>query len=289
MSPIIQVCHARLVAPDIPAAAAFARDIVGLQPVAGKDGESGFRSDQRAQTLCWTAADPRGDALGVELADDDALRQAADTLARHGFTATQGSPDDCARRKVRGLVLAQDGSGNAIDLVVGPAQSGRRYFPARDAGITSFRGAGLRTRALERDLLFWTACLGAGIRDRVGDIHYLAIDDTHHRIALYPSKAAGILELAYEVENFDCLMQNHYFLAERQIKLLFGPGRETASGQAFVRFEAPGGRVFSYVQGITSANRSTRVPRQFRLEAASLCAWGSTARDIPELATPNET
>jgi 2,3-dihydroxy-p-cumate/2,3-dihydroxybenzoate 3,4-dioxygenase len=76
-------------------------------------------------------------------------------------------------------------------------------------------------------------------------------------------------------------MQANYFLKERQIKVLQGPGRETASGQTFIRFQGPDNIMFSYVHGMD--NVGGRRPRQFNLRNESLCCWGSNCADIPEL------
>jgi 2,3-dihydroxy-p-cumate/2,3-dihydroxybenzoate 3,4-dioxygenase len=77
-------------------------------------------------------------------------------------------------------------------------------------------------------------------------------------------------------------MQNNYFVQERQIKIVHGPGREPTSGQIFLRFAGPEGYVFSYGFGLRDIDSSHR-PRQFTPEASSLCEWGSECADITEL------
>ncbi len=131
-----------------------------------------------------------------------------------------------------------------------PAQSGRRYFPGRDAGVTGLQSVGLRSRAIKDDLKLWTAILGAKVTDRVGEVTYLSIDQKHHRVVLYPSEKAGLVYVAYGVESMDAVMQNNYFVQERQIKIVQGPGREPTSGQIFLRFAGPDGYVFSYGYGL---------------------------------------
>jgi 2,3-dihydroxy-p-cumate/2,3-dihydroxybenzoate 3,4-dioxygenase len=80
----------------------------------------------------------------------------------------------------------------------------------------------------------------------------------------------------------DAVMQNNYFVQERQIKIVQGPGREPTSGQIFLRFAGPEGTVFSYGYGLRDLDPHHR-PRQFTLEASSLCEWGSECTDIAEL------
>jgi 2,3-dihydroxy-p-cumate/2,3-dihydroxybenzoate 3,4-dioxygenase len=279
--PLIQLCYVRLAVQNGPAAAAFATDILGLQRVTDDKEQFLFRSDERFHTLCLVEGADRS-SVGMEVASADDVDRAADALQREGFEVREASAEECSRRFVRRALIVRDASGNEIDLVSRPAVSGRRYFPSRDAGVTGLQCVGLRSRAMADDLKLWTTILGAAISDWVGDIAYLSIDRKHHRIALYPSDRAGLLDVCYGVESLDSIMQNHYFAQERQIKILHGPGREAASGQIFLRFAGPEGQVFSYGHGLADIDARHRA-RQFAPAASSLCEWGSECSDIPEL------
>jgi 2,3-dihydroxy-p-cumate/2,3-dihydroxybenzoate 3,4-dioxygenase len=280
-TPLIQLCYVRLAVQQGAAAAAFATDVLGLQRVTSDKEPFLFRSDERFHTLCLAEGADRS-SIGVELASANDLDRAADTLTRERFEVREASAEECGRRFVRRALIVRDASGNEIDLVVRPAVSGRRYFPSRDAGVTGLQCVGLRSRAMADDLKLWTTILGATVNDWAGDIAYLGIDGKHHRIALYPSDRAGLLYVCYGVESLDSIMQNHYFVQERQIKILHGPGREAASGQIFVRFAGPEGHVFSYGHGLADIDARHR-PRQFAAAASSLCEWGSECSEIAEL------
>jgi 2,3-dihydroxy-p-cumate/2,3-dihydroxybenzoate 3,4-dioxygenase len=119
--------------------------------------------------------------------------------------------------------------------------------------------------------------------DWVGDIAYLRTDNLHHRIALYPSRRNGLLYAAFEVEALDQIMQNSYFMQENQVKIVQGPGRQSASRQIFLHVEGPDGLILSYVNGMAEMSGSPRPARQFPLTATSLCNWGSESKDVPEL------
>ena len=283
--PIVQVCYLRLGSRKIEESARFATDILGLQRVGAVDGDIALRSDHLYHRICLTEGPPEQQSVGLELPDETYLEPARAALLAAGFPVRDADANECKRRYVRQALITQDGSGNVIELVTRPAHSGRRYFPSRDAGITGLQGIGLRSTDLAKDLQFWTQLLDARISDRVGEITYLRIDDHHHRIALYPSNRRGLMEVALDVENFDCVMQSNYFLKERQLKILHGPGRETASDQAFIRFQGPEDCLFSYVYGMRQPKAGER-PRQFSLKPESLCAWGSECADIPELSLP---
>lgn len=277
---LIGLCYVRLAVREPQPAAAFATDILGLQPVPDKQALL-FRSDDRYHTLSLIPATDSS-SIGIEVSDEAVLERVEHALRNDGFTARRGSPDECKQRFVRDALIVQDATGNEIDLVLRPAQSGRRYFPSRDAGITGLQGVGLRSVRLTDDQKFWTSILGARISDWAGDVAYLGIDRKHHRIALYPSDRPGILYVSYGVESLDSIMQGHYFVQERQIKILHGPGREPASGQIFLRFEGPEGYVFSYTHGLNDIDPDHH-PRQFSAHPSSLCEWGSQCHGIPEL------
>lgn len=284
--PLIDLCYVRLAVQHPQPAAAFATDILGLQPVPDEQALL-FRSDHRYYTLSL-ATNTATSSIGIEIADEAAFDHVEQALQKDGFSARRASREECKQRFVRSALIAQDASGNEIDLVMRPALSGRRYFPSRDAGLTGLQGIGFRCPALKDDLRFWTLILGMEVSDWVGDITYLRFDRKHHRIALYPSERPGILYVSYGVESLDAIMQSNYFVQERQIKILHGPGREPASGQIFLRFEGPEGHVFSYTHGLNDIE-SDHHPRQFSAHPSSLCEWGSECDGVPELHLTNET
>src|SRR6266481_7694373 len=235
---ITSVCYVRLTVSEPSASARFVSDIFGLQRVADQDGEIAFRSDDRFRTVSLGRNSADGASVGIEVWDDTALGEIGRRLRELGFMVKDATTSECRRRYVQSALLTEDASGNRIDLVVRPTQSGRRYFPPRDAGIVAFHGVGLRTTDHARDLAFWRA-LGAEVSDWVGDIAYLRIDGLHHRVALYPSKRNGLLYAAFEVEALDQIMQNSYFMQENQVKIIQGPGCQSASRQIFLHVEGP--------------------------------------------------
>lgn len=278
--PLLDLCYIRLAVQQPLPAAAFATEVLGLQPVPDKQALL-FRSDFRYHTLSLVT-DKTTSSIGLEVVDEAALDLIGKNLQKAGFSARLATPEECRQRFVRDALILRDASGNEIDLVLRPAQSGRRYFPSRDAGIIGLQGVGLRSPALNDDLRLWTSILGAEVSDWVGDVTYLRFDHKHHRIALYPSQRPGILYVSYGVESLDAIMQSHYFAQDRQIKIVHGPGREPTSGQIFLRVEGPEGHIFSFTHGLDDVGPNHH-PRQFSAHPSSLCEWGSECHGVPEL------
>jgi 2,3-dihydroxy-p-cumate/2,3-dihydroxybenzoate 3,4-dioxygenase len=272
-----QLRYVRLIADDLGRAADFARRVLGLEPIDRAEGLATFRSDFRDYTLAFATGEHAVQSVGLEVRYSTDLDAALDQLRRLGLSAGRGSAEDCALRKVKDMVWFTDFSGNRIELVVRPLNSGWRYFPSRDAGITALADVIVRSIDIDKDLSIWSGILGAEVSDWAGDAAYLRFDDAHHRIALFPADRRGILAVEYAVEDVNLLMRNHYVLRDLQVAVLHGPGRRPASEQLFLTFAGPTDVLFSFVaEG--AARADSRRPRQFPAGPAGLCSWGSECK-----------
>jgi 2,3-dihydroxy-p-cumate/2,3-dihydroxybenzoate 3,4-dioxygenase len=249
--------------------ARFAETMLGLQP--GDEPET-LRAGPFGNALAFHDG---ADRIGIEIVETTDLDKLAAELIGHGFAARKASAVECTARRIHAGLFAKDATGNNIELVTRPQRH------AREAPMP-IQNFGLRGMAIERDVFMWTKILGARVADRVGDITYLGFDALHHRIALYPANAPGLLYTAFGAPSLDDIMAKSNFLRERQVRIVQGPGRQTASSQIFLHIEGPEHRLYSYVFGISQAAPAR--PRQFARDAASLCSWGSVAQGVPELA-----
>jgi 2,3-dihydroxy-p-cumate/2,3-dihydroxybenzoate 3,4-dioxygenase len=277
MISIEQLRYVRLGTPDLDRAVDFASRVVGLELVGRDDDQAWFRSDYRDHTLVFIAGDQADQTLGIEVRDPAALESARANLEAAGMAAVAGDEAGRKARKVKDYITFMSPGGLRIDLVLRPLYSGWRYFPTRDPGVTGFHGVAIRSTDIEGDQRLWTAVLSGRVSDWVGDAVFIHIDDRHHRIALHPSKTAGLLEVQFEIEGLDQLMQNAYWLRSAQVKLLHGPGRQPASGQLFLTFQGVDSVAFGYVaEGERFApDQPQRLPRQFAHARSSFCAWSS--------------
>lgn len=269
------VSYVRLGTPDIENAERFATDVLGLQ-IGDRSAKSLYlRSDARAHTLCYVEGDPSDQTVGFEIDDLTQLDAAAAALDQLGHAVKAGTPDEAAARKVKAFIAFKDPTGNSIEFVVGPAHSGKRYYGARDAGISGFSHIGLNTTDPVRDEKFWTTVCNARVSDRIGDIALMRINAIHHTMALAPASGPGIQHVNHQVQSNDDVMRSYYFLMERQVPIMFGPGRHPTSGARFVYFRGPDGMVFEYSVGVDEVDEATHRPRRFGYEPTSLCMWGS--------------
>jgi 2,3-dihydroxy-p-cumate/2,3-dihydroxybenzoate 3,4-dioxygenase len=282
MAVLEQLRYVRLVENDLGRAADFAQRVLGLEPIDRSPEIATFRSDFRDYTLAFMTGEHAVQSVGLEVRYSSDLDAALEKLRQLGLSAGRGSAEDCALRKVKDMVWFADFSGNRIELVVRPLNSGWRYFPSRDAGIRGLADVMLRSLDVERDLSIWTGILGAHVSDWAGDAAYLRFDDAHHRIVLFPAARPGILSIEYAVENVDLLMRNSYVLRDLQVAVLHGPGRRPASEQLFLTFAGPSDVLFGFVAEGVAVEGQGRRPRQFPAGPAGLCSWGSECK-ISEL------
>ncbi len=282
MIELIDISYVRLGAPDMSVAEDFATRVLGLQ-IGDRGGKSLYlRSDDRAHTLCYYEGDPREQTVAFEVADATALDAAGGALESIGHAVHRGAAAECAARKVHGFIGFKDPTGNSIELVVRPERSGKRYYGARDAGITGFNHVGLNSTDPVRDEKFWTTVCNARVSDRIGDIALMRVNAIHHTLALAPAKGPGIQHVNHQVETNDDVMRSYYHLMEQQVPIVFGPGRHPSSGARFLYFQGPNGMVFEYSVGVDEiADEANYRPRQFGFEPMSLCMWGSKSNFVP--------
>ena len=279
-----QIRYVRLGTRDLGAADRFAREVVGLECARAEAGARYYRSDERDHTLVYFEGDPRDHTVGFELRSGDELEAAAALLSDTGVPVHAGGAEECEQRQVRAFISFPDPTGNRIDLVVRPHQSGRRHFPSRDAGITGFSHVGLCSTDAPRDERFWTGLLGARVSDRIGDAALLRIDEVHHTVALFPTTRAGVQHINHQVAGIDDVMRAWYQFTKAGVRIVFGPGRHPTSGAVFLYFEGPDGMVYEYSTGvrkIAPEDEASYRPRQFPACPESFCMWGSKP-DIAE-------
>jgi 2,3-dihydroxy-p-cumate/2,3-dihydroxybenzoate 3,4-dioxygenase len=274
--------YVRLGTRDVEGASRYATSILGLQAAGRENGCRYFRSDGRDHTLAYFEGDPSDHAVGFDVSDAAALDAAAAEIDACDLPVAWGTRAQCEARRVARMLRFADPSGNAIELVHGAAAGDRPYAASREAGITGFSHIGLRTTEPARDEAFWTRVCNARVSDRIGAAPLLRIDAVHHKLALFPSTHAGVQHVNHQVAGVDDVMRAYYWLRERGVRIVFGPGRHPTSSAIFLYFEGPDGMVYEYSTGVRLIeDEAGHRPRQFPFEPASFCMWGSRP-DIAE-------
>ncbi|HUB45838.1 MAG TPA: VOC family protein [Acetobacteraceae bacterium] len=278
--------YVRVGTADLDSAIRFATDILGVQLVAREGKAAYFRSDKvavrgdtRDHTMVYVEGDPTDQAIGFDLRNPDDLDAVGAELENAGHPVHFGTKEECEQRRVKAFIASHDPSGNRIEFVTRPYHSGTRFFPGRDAGVTHFSHIGLYTTDAQRDEQFWTRLCNARVSDWIGDAALLRIATAHHSLALFPAPRPGIQHINHQVEDVDDVMKSWYFLREKGVKILLGPGRHPLSTAVMLYFRGPDGMIFEYscgVKHILPEQEATYRPRQFPFERYAVCMWGST-------------
>ena len=267
--------YLRVEVDDLNAATHFAAELFGLQPADRDDTHAMFRSDAHNYAICFSRAHD-GEAVALTVAYAADLVRLAQRLTAAGHSPRKLDASAAAARQAKEVLAVAAPNGVTVEIVWRPMTSGWRYHGPRDAGITGLQTVSLATTNIAVDEAFWTEGLGLSITDWAGNAAYLALDDAHHRVALYPSKRDGILGASWAVEGKDNIMANWYFLQKAQAPIVAGPGRQPTSNAMFLTTRGPRGLLMSYSAEMdTGPHIAVRGPRQFPDTAASHCAWGS--------------
>ncbi len=281
MIELVGIRYVRLGTADLDGTVQYATETLGLELVGRENGRAYVRGDDRDHNICYIQGDPKDHTVGFEVRTQAALDAAASELEGAGVAVRRGGEAECAERRVMALITFDDPTGNTIDLVLRPFHSGRRYFPSRDAGITEFSHVGLKSSDAPRDEAFWTTLFNIRANDWIGDVPLMSFDAVHHRIALFPAPEPGVQHVNFQVESIDDIMRSYYFLTDRQVRIVFGPGRHATSGAQFLYFEGPDGMIYEYSHGVRLIDDAHYRPRQFPFDHSAFCVWGSRP-DIPE-------
>ena len=249
--------YVRLGTRDMDAATRFATEVVGLQ-LAAREGDTAYfrsdraavRGDTRDHTLAYFEGDPTEHVIGLELRDPDDLEALGAALEAEGRTVHRGTKAECDARRTRDFIASTDPSGNRIEFLARPYNSGVRFHPGRDIGIENFSHIGLFSTDPKRDTGFWTRVLNARVSDWLGDATFLRINTVHHSVVLMPSSRPGIQHINHQVEDVDDVMRSYYWLRQQGVKIVYGPGRHPISTAMMVYFEGPDGMVFEYSVGV---------------------------------------
>jgi 2,3-dihydroxy-p-cumate/2,3-dihydroxybenzoate 3,4-dioxygenase len=293
--------YLRLGTADLDSSITYLTNIVGLQ-LAAREGKTayfrsdktGLRGDTRDYTLALFEGDTADQTIGLELLNPDDLDAVGAVLEKAGRPVRLGTREECDARRTKAFIASSDPSGNKIEIVARPYHTGERYFPARDAGIEGFSHIGLFTTDAKRDTKFWTELCNARISDWLGDSPFLRMHTVHHSIVLFPSNRTGIHHINHQVEDIDDVMKSYYFLKERQVRIIHGPGRHPISTAVMVYFEGPDKVTYEYscgVKHVMPEEEASYRPRQFSLDSYNACMWGSRAAELAAAAAsakPNE-
>ncbi|MHB1138210.1 MAG: VOC family protein [Microthrixaceae bacterium] len=204
--------YLRLTAPDVDEWRRFAGDFLGMMPVEGDDPASAyFRIDDFPARLVVSPGEDAGAAaVGLEVMHRRELAELADAVRAEGIEVTSGTPEECAERRVSGMVRFADPGGNPIELYHGPLLD---HAPAQTPMVSGFvtgdMGMGhviLSAEDSDAAYDFYTRVLGFVERNTMahGRVVFMGCNPRHHTLGITRQKGPGrLLHLMVEVATLD--------------------------------------------------------------------------------------
>lgn len=276
MVSVTQLCYLGVGVSDTPAWERFATEILGLA-VSERldDGTMLLRMDENHYRI---AVHPTGsdtlDYIGWQVSDETALNALADQLTAHGVAVRWGTPEEVARRQVRGLISFTDPNGWASEACYAPRVDAADRFvsPRRLAGfVTGDQGLGhivVGINDLEESIHFYRDALGMKISDyvqverspgMVTNFAFLHCNPRHHSIAFgKPAAPPGRFNhIMLQLEELDDVGST-YDLCEREgIEGLSRLGRHPNDRMVSFYIPTPSGWGFEWGWGARTVDDAT--------------------------------
>jgi catechol-2,3-dioxygenase len=172
--------------------------------------------------------------VGLQVRDRDDLERAADALARGGveiMTPPGPSPEPGQARAMR----FRDPAGQVVELYTEP-EGVYDDYGNREVKPTKLSHVVLHVPDIDAAVAFYTEVLGFRLIDWNGHwMAFLNCGSDHHSLAFVAGKQAKLDHVAFEVRDWLDLAKGIYYLGERGVPRVWGPGRH-----------GPGNNVFSY-------------------------------------------
>lgn len=281
MERITHIRHIGLVTPKAEEEVRFYAQDWGLQIVAQSDGVTYLRGGgSEPYLLAVYSGQHRGiHHIGLGLPSRAAVDQAALELTQKGVNILEApgmldEPGGGYGFKIldldnRCLVLSAEVTS------AGPADWKAPAIPHKISHIA------LNTPQLQELVNFYTETLGFRLSDWGNDIQaFLRCNTDHHSLAIARGPFASLNHVAYDVGNIDAVLRGGGHLKQKDVKVVWGPGRHGAGDNVFYYFQDASGFMAEYTceveQIVDEASYNPRVRDLFEEQ------WGITPPPNPE-------
>jgi len=251
MIKVQRVARVALGVRDLDKQTAFYVDTWGLGITEEADGKVYLRTtapEHNAVTL--GRADETGlQELGLEVASADDLERAATELADAG-AAILKAPGPADRPGAKRNMRLRDPDGNVVELFWGD-EPVREDYGTRNVKPLNLNHVVLRTTDVDRAHAFYKGHFGFRESDWNGHhMVFLRCNEIHHQIAFTTRSKVGLDHVAFEVNDFFEIAKGVYFLGDKGVPRIWGPGRHGAGNNLFSYFWDPEQNIIEYTADI---------------------------------------
>ncbi len=260
---VARLAHVGLRARDLGRQAEFYTDRWGLDPIDEHGSDLFLRAegpDHHVLTLHQNEESGL-DHFAFEVAHPDDIERAADILGAQGVEIVTPPTQDL-EPGVQKAIRFKDPEGNVVELIAGVDQVSDPYG-SRDVKPQQLNHVVLHTANRAAMEQFYGGMLGFKLSDTLADfMTFWRCNANHHSIAFATARGGqrGLHHVAFDVRDWQDLMKAVFFMGERGVKRMWGPGRHLAGNNLFSYYFDPEDNVVEYTTEVEQITSDDYVP-----------------------------
>ena len=261
---VARLSHVGLRARDLDKQTEFYTDRWGLEPIEESSQERFLRADgPEHHVLTLHAGDDAGlDHFAFEVAHPDDIERAADIMTNLGLEVVV-PPTAELEPGVAKAIRFKDPEGNVVELVSGVDQV-RDPYGNRDIKPQALNHVVLFASDRAKLEQFYGGTLGFKLSDTLADfMTFWRCNANHHSLAFASPRGEsqrGLNHAAFDVRDWQDLMRAVFYMGERGVKRMWGPGRHLAGNNLFSYYFDPEGNVVEYTTEVEQITTDDYVP-----------------------------
>jgi catechol 2,3-dioxygenase len=271
---ISRIGHIAFSVTDLDRSVRFAQEVVGLRLEEHGDGVAYLTSNARHHQLRLTQASLHAcSSIGLDVPDAATLEVIAEraTAAR-----LQIEFDREHHAGIERSLWVEVPDGPTFEICAGVAavsDDAYSVYGTRPKKLGHVTLAAADTAALEQVL---TDVLGFRVSDRIpGVLAWLRCNTDHHGIGVVSAETSGVNHYAFELEGWSSFEALADHIIQRDVRLIWGPGRHGPGANLFCYFEdADGSMVECFSDLLQVEDELTYAPKDWPNDATSLNRWG---------------
>jgi catechol-2,3-dioxygenase len=255
---VARLAHVGLSARDLGKQAEFYTDRWGLDAIEEHGSDVFLRAegpDHHVLTL-HGSGDTGLNHVAFEVERPDDIDRIVDILGRRGIDIVT-PPTQELEPGVKRAIRFKDPEGNIVELVSGVDRVNEPYG-TRDVKPQALNHVVLFSRDIPSMEAFYGGLLGFRLSDTLpGLMTFWRCNANHHSMAFMTAHGpeAGLHHAAFDMKDWEDFMRAVFYMGERGVKRMWGPGRHLAGNNLFSYYFDPEGNVVEYtaeVEQITS-------------------------------------
>jgi catechol 2,3-dioxygenase len=262
--------------PDLDKAAAFYRDVWGLEDMVSTADTIHLRGTGAEHHVLTLRARPKASFLGVHFAaaNHEAVNKLHDQAKAHGATITT-APAALPREEGGGYGFAMrspEGQPVFVSSDVDRLAVGRQDC-SRPTKLTHVV---LNASKTDAELSFFIEALGFRHSDSTDMMEFVRCTSDHHSLALVRTEGPSLNHMAYEMPDIDGLMRGAGRMKKNGFNVEWGLGRHGPGNNVFTYFVEPNGFVTEYTTDVEQVDEATYAPHDaayWRNFPGRPCRW----------------